>query len=152
MIWGVKGPGREAGKPGSPDAGKTGSPDPRIPGTPDPRIPGSREAGEAGKPGSPEAGKPGSREAEARSWISRGGGRFPKDTQMSPRGGEASKYLRVRGALPGGVTQHLRAHAQHTCCVTPPGSAPRTPKNTFSLRESCCREKCGMWRTFSGKL
>ena len=29
MIWGVKGPGREAGKPGSPD----------------PRIPGSREAG-----------------------------------------------------------------------------------------------------------
>ena len=96
------------------------------------RRPGSREAGEAGKPGSPEAGKPGSREAEARSWISRGGGRFPKDTQMSPRGGEASKYLRVRGALPGGVTQHLRAHAQHTCCVTPPGSAPRTPKNTLS--------------------
>ena len=42
--------------------------------------PGRREAGEAGKPGSPEAGKPGSREAEARSWISRGGERFPKDT------------------------------------------------------------------------
>ena len=105
MVWGVKGPGQVEGR----EAGKPGSPDPRI-------------------PGSQEAGKPRSR---SQILDFKGRGKISKGYLNVTAWGEASKYLRVRGALPGGVTQHLRAHAQHTCCVTPPGSAPRTPKNTF---------------------
>ena len=72
---------REAGKPGCPKPGSRIQTLASLGSGQDPaaRIPGSREAGSR-EVGSPDARMPGSREAEARSWISRGGERFQRDT------------------------------------------------------------------------
>ena len=108
MVWGVKGPGREAGKPGSPDAGKPGSPDPGKPGSPEARMPGSREAesrpwlpwgrGRTQRLGSPEAGKPEAGKWEARMPGCREAGKPKPDPGFEEAGGDFQripKYHRV---------------------------------------------------------
>ena len=136
MVWGVKGPGREAGKPGRREAGIPGSPDPGNPGSPDPGKPGSRGSREARIPGSREAGKPRSRsqilDFKGRGEISKG---YPNVTAW----GRGFKVFEGAGRAAGGSdttpesprSAHVLRHTPRQCAPHPQKYFVTGHRNTF---------------------